>query len=111
MCTYCYVADEFFKSPQPPMVWPVLPPYVPAPTPPPAPGYIGWDLPRLKELHEVLEKIKRLEDALACPCEASKADYIKLLRDRIAELEQALAEEMIKREHDPSTCQACKASA
>lgn len=91
MCVYCATADDFFRGDKPP-VWPwpdgVVPPFVPVPNPAPQPGYEGWDIDNLKELLDILQKIKTLEDNLRiCPCTPSKADYLKLLRERIEKLE------------------------
>jgi hypothetical protein len=79
MCVYCVTGDEFFKDQRPP-VWPlpVVAPYVPIPEPLPAPEYTGWPIERLKDLLEVLLKIKKLEDDMnICPCVPAKADYLK----------------------------------
>lgn len=89
MCVYCATGDEFFKDQHPP-IWPwnpAPPPFVPLPSPLPEPGYQGWDVDKLKELLDVLERIKKLEDSLGCPCEASKADYLNLIKAKIAQIE------------------------
>lgn len=97
MCVYCMVGDEFFKDQNPP-VWPKpMAPFVPDPVTPPPHDYVGWDVEKLKELLAILQQIKTLEDALKCPCVPAKADYIKILKDRIQALEDGLA-----------ICPACK---
>jgi hypothetical protein len=86
MCVYCVVGDSWFRH-DPPFDpdyrrWPTIPrPIIPAPIEP-------WPLDKLKEYLDVLIKIKELEDRLGCPCEPNKADYIKIMKDRIAALEK-----------------------
>lgn len=46
-----------------------------------------WGLERLREYYDLLLKVKELEDKLGCPCEPNKADYLGMLRERIAKLE------------------------
>lgn len=90
MCVYCMVGDEFFGSPKPPIWWPEpaqIPVGVPIPAIPPPPDYTGWDLHQLRDLLDILESVKRLEDSLACPCTPAKADYISIVKKRIRELE------------------------
>ena len=88
MCTYCMVADHFFRHDPP---WPLHPPFpthplIPAPINP-AP-ITPWPHDRLVELQDMLRRIKDLEDKLGCPCEPNKADYLDLLRQRIETLEK-----------------------
>ena len=87
MCVYCYCGDSFWKYDPPfyPKPDPLLP--NPAIWPQPQP-YTPWSLEKLKEYLELLKQIKALEDQIGCPCEPSKADHIKILMDRIAELEK-----------------------
>lgn len=100
MCVYCVTGDEFFRDQHPP-VWPYPIPFqpnLPAPTLPPESNYTGWPIDKLKDLLDVLQKIKVLEDSMnKCPCVPAKADYIKLLKDRIQALEDGL-----------DICPACK---
>jgi hypothetical protein len=91
MCVYCVTGDEFFRDQRPPIwPWPAPPPYVPMPATPPPPDYHGWPIEQLKELLDVLERIKKLEDKMSCPCVASKADYLGILKKRIEELEKKI---------------------
>lgn len=94
MCVYCVTGDEFFRDFKPP-VWPHPQPYeplLPRPETAPEPDYQGWPLEKLKDLLDILERIKKLEDAMQkCPCEPAKADYIQILKDRIAVLEKKVA--------------------
>lgn len=87
MCTYCMIGDWTFKHDPPwkPDPWP---PQIPQPVVP-MPAY-DWSLEKLKEYYDLLKKVKELEDQLGCPCEPNKADYLKLIGDRIAELEKKL---------------------
>jgi hypothetical protein len=48
---------------------------------------VPWDLQKLLDYKKLLEDIKALEDQVGCPCEPNKADHIKILKDRITELE------------------------
>lgn len=87
MCVYCNTGDFFFKQTppwNPPWPSPLIPqPVVPLPVK-------EWDLAPLRELLDLLERIKALEDKLGCPCEPNKADYIKVLSNRITELEKRI---------------------
>lgn len=85
MCTYCMIGDHFFRYDPP---WQPAPPLVPQPIYP-LPHYEPWPVDRLKELHDLLDRVKKLEDALGCPCEPAKADYITLIAERITKLEEA----------------------
>lgn len=121
MCVYCNMGDHFFKYDPPwrPDSYPKWPDSVPTPiwpapvnpwhppaTPdfpypgtvpaspmpnPPLNPYQEWPLQRLKEIEEILKRIKALEDQLGCPCEPKEADYIGLFEKRIAYLEEQLA--------------------
>jgi len=79
--------DQFFRSPRPPWVpepWPVTVPREIIPQP-----YRPWPVDQVKELKELLERVKALEEkVMPCPCEPNKADYIQMCADRIAELER-----------------------
>lgn len=87
MCTYCMVADHFFRFNPP---WPVgpYPDYPQHPLIPAGPLQPPWPLDRLKEFQDLLQRVKELEDKLGCPCEPNKADYLGLLRERIDQLEK-----------------------
>lgn len=88
MCAYCMVGDHAFRYNPP---WPAdrdTFPQIPAPEAPFSPP---WDLLQLKDFHDILKRVKALEDALGCPCEPNKADYLKLFADRIAKLEKRAA--------------------
>jgi hypothetical protein len=87
MCVYCYIGDSWFRR-DPPFEpdwnkWPTIPRPITLPPHPP------WPVDKLKEYLEVLKQVKELEDKIGCPCEPNKADYIKVLQDRIDELEAA----------------------
>lgn len=86
MCVYCNMGDHTFRFDPPwkPEPWPQQ---IPQPLHPLAPTWQPWDLARLKEYHDLLKAVKDMEDRLGCPCEPNKADYLKLIADRIAELE------------------------
>ncbi len=95
MCTYCMIGDEFFRRSPP---WYPYDPIVPWPPtiPAPLPGtpINPWAIPQLKEFLDLLERVKRLEDALGgCPCEPNKADYIGLLKKRIEDLEKKVLDQ------------------
>lgn len=97
MCTYCMIGDWQFRRYPPfdPAPYPQIPqPLNPLPqwTPPWQP----WTIDQLKEFQDLLERVKRMEDALGCPCEPNKADYIGLLKERVEKLEKA--QEAAKRE-------------
>lgn len=89
MCAYCNMGDHFFRYD---------PPFYPNPWPPQIPQPLNpipqqpWDLQRLVDLQDLMRRVKALEDALGCPCEPNKADYLTLIADRIAELEKKVAE-------------------
>jgi len=86
MCVYCFIGDHTWKYNPPFPVSPFDYPTVPQPV---VPGPITpWPLEQLKEYLEVLKEVKALEDKLGCPCLPNKADYIKMLKDKIAELEK-----------------------
>lgn len=92
MCLYCMVGDHFFRHDPP---WPNRDPYpthplIPAPLNPLMPLQ-PWPMDRLKELEDLLRRVKELEDKLGCPCEPNKADYLALLRQRIEALEKHAA--------------------
>lgn len=97
MCTYCFCGDSMWRHdppwrPVPGNPWhPRIPePVVPTVNPP-------WDVNRLKEFQELLERIKKLEDQLDCDCvEPDKPNYIKLVKDRIFQLEQRVADKQNK---------------
>ena len=93
MCTYCMIGDWQFRHDPP--FYPAPSPLVPAPIIPPA-QIVPWGLERTKEFLDLLERVKRLEDAQGCPCEPNKADYIGILKQRIEELEKK--QEAAKRE-------------
>jgi hypothetical protein len=85
MCAYCNCGDQFSRWDPPEWDWhkrhPLIPlPVTPFPTQP-------WPVEKAREYLEILKQIKELEDKLGCPCEPNKADYIKLLHGKIAELE------------------------
>ncbi len=88
MCTYCYIADQFFKYDPP---WPVNPyePLIPQPANPHG-NHPPWTVEKLTAYLEMLKQVKALEDQIGCPCDPNKADYIKLFSDRIAELTAVL---------------------
>ncbi len=82
MCVYCNMGDWQFRY-DPPFEWDGNP-LIPKPINP----VIPWDLEKLKEYEKLLRSIKELEDQIGCPCEPNKADYLKLLADRITALEK-----------------------
>lgn len=94
MCVYCFCGDWAWKYDPP--YWPKPNPLVPEPVWPkepdkpvtPPPDWQPWKMDRLKEYLELLKQIKALEDQIGCPCEPNKADHIKILEERIAELEK-----------------------
>ena len=88
MCTYCMIGDFQFRhdppwrqNQYPPLIPQIPQPLNPLPSAP-------WGLGRLREFEDLLRRVKALEDALGCPCEPNKADYIGLMRERIEKLEQ-----------------------
>lgn len=88
MCVYCNMGDTWFRrdTPWTPDPWPQ---FVPQPANPAVP-VIPWDLDKLREYHDLLKRVKEMEDKLGCPCEPNKADYLKMFEDRIKELERKL---------------------
>lgn len=88
MCVYCNTGDFVFRH-DPPWKIPQDFPYVPQPLIP-QPAITEWGLTKLREYYELLRAIKELEEKMGCPCEPNKADYLKMFKDRIAELEKRL---------------------
>jgi len=93
MCVYCATGDWPWRHDPPwyPQPDPRLPP--PAIWPQPQP-YQPWDVAKLKEYLELLKQIKALEDQIGgCPCpeERDKPDHIKILQDRVDELQGKIA--------------------
>lgn len=86
MCLYCNMGDHTFRF-DPPWRDQQLPQYVPAPVTPMMPQWAPWGLDRLREYHELLKAVKEMEDKLGCPCEPNKADYLKMIKERIEALE------------------------
>ena len=86
MCTYCMVADSWWRHDRPWHLTPAHPayPFIPQPVGPRQPP---WSLEKLKEYLDVLKQIKELEDKVGCPCEPNKADYIALFESRIRAVE------------------------
>lgn len=92
MCVYCNLGDTWWKYDPP---WkrddlPYVPPSVPFPVQPLPQTWEPWSLEKLKEYHKLLKEVREMEDKLGCPCEPNKADYVKLLEERIKELEKRL---------------------
>ena len=89
MCVYCVIGDWQFRHNPPwkPTDYPVWPPSIPVPPAFPQP-FSPWPVEQVREYLELLEKVKALEDQLGCPCEPNKADYIGLLKKRVAALEK-----------------------
>lgn len=86
MCIYCFCGDHAFRYDPP---WQVEPnfPFIPRPiNPDPWPN--EWPVDRLRDYLELLERIKKLEDAMGCPCEPNKADYIGMFKEQIEKLEK-----------------------
>lgn len=100
MCVYCATGDEFFQSPRPPFIPNPWPPQIPAPII--VQPYQPWPLDRVKDLLDVLERLKALEDKLGCPCEPNKADYLTLLSERIAVLEAKVKEQTNDTDNPPT---------
>ena len=86
MCVYCNTGDTFFRH-DPPWKLPQDFPYVPQPVNPLLP-INPWPIEKLKAYHDLLKRIKELEDKLGCPCEPNKADYLGMFEERIRELEK-----------------------
>jgi len=80
------IGDWQFRH-NPPWVPEPWPQYVPQPLPHAFP-VVPWGHDRLAEFLDLLERVKRLEDQLGCPCEPNKADYIGMLKERIEKLEK-----------------------
>lgn len=79
------MGDSWFRHDPPFKISPLTYPTVPQPvTVGPHPA---WSLEKLKEYLALLKEVKELEDKLGCPCEPNKADYIKIIRERINALE------------------------
>lgn len=89
MCTYCMIGDWTFRHDPPFQIPPDFFPQVPQPLSP-AP-VVPWDLDKLRQYHDLLKRVKALEDALGCPCEPNKADYIGMFEKRIKALERKAA--------------------
>ncbi len=86
MCAYCFIGDHQFRY-DPPFIPTQPQPFIPAPLIPPS-DIKPWGLRRLIEFEDLLKRVKELEDRLGCPCEPNKADYLKLIRERIERLEE-----------------------
>jgi len=80
MCVYCNFGDWTFKY-NPPWNPPYPSPYIPLPINPSP--VIPWEYQKLKEYYDMLNNIKKLEDQLGCPCEPNKADYLKIISERL----------------------------
>lgn len=89
MCAYCMTGDFMFRH-NPPW-YPPTHPQIPQPVAPLPQSWQPWGLGQLKEFQDLLERVKRIEDALGCPCEPNKADYISLMKERIEKLEAQLS--------------------
>lgn len=94
MCVYCYAGDFTFKHDPP---WQPLPhnpwhPNIPMPLTRPIVNP-PWEIDRLKEFQELLERIKKLEAQVdGCECvEPDKPDYVQLVKDRIEQLEKKVS--------------------
>jgi hypothetical protein len=106
MCVYCFCGDWAFRHDPPwdPTYWPKKSPknpwvdypgvdypnpndLLPLPVSPKS-DIKPWDLDKLKEYLDLLQRIKNLEDQVGCPCEPNKADYLSLFKQRIEELEK-----------------------
>jgi hypothetical protein len=96
MCVYCAVGDFYNK-------WhPIEPAKLPEPVPLIVPTPVfplpieQQEIERLKGFLDILERVKKIEDQLGCPCDApedrGKPDYLKKLTDRIAALERRVNE-------------------
>lgn len=109
MCVYCALADHTFRfdppwqqNPYQPLTQPfgpLGPPFqqppwhqnIPPPAQPLPDTYKPWEHKRLKEFQEILERIEKIEKQLDCDCvEPEKPDYIKLIKDRLDQLEEKI---------------------
>jgi hypothetical protein len=95
MCAYCMIGDFQFRH-DPPFIPSQPVPYLPQPIAPLPQAWQPWGIAQLKEFQDLLLRVKALEDALGCPCEPNKADYIGMLKERIEALEKQ--QEAAKRE-------------
>jgi len=86
MCVYCMMGDWQFRH-DPPFVPSHPLPFVPAPVIPPS-EVKPWSLEKLQQYRDLLKEVKELEDKLGCPCVPNKADYLKILQDRIDQLRE-----------------------
>jgi tetrahydromethanopterin S-methyltransferase subunit G len=75
--------------------WPINPTPVPQPQPTIIQPVVIPDVQefeRLREIQEILKRVKELEDKLGCPCDdpaqRGKPEYIKKIQDRLDELEK-----------------------
>lgn len=87
MCVYCNMGDTWFRY-DPPFAVPVTIPnwhLIPKPLVPVNP----WPVEKLKEYLDILKQVHEMEQKIGCPCEPNKADYIKILQDRIDALRAA----------------------
>lgn len=89
MCAYCMIGDSFSRWDPPFADWQTKSPLIPAPIPQITP-ISPWPIEKLREYLNLLKEVKELEDKLGCPCEPNKADYIRLLEDRITDLKKQL---------------------
>lgn len=82
MCCYCAMGDWAFRH-DPPWDYKEHIPYIPMPLTPPSQPYKEWDMRKLQEYYDLLRKVKEMEDKLGCPCEPNKADYLKIISERL----------------------------
>ena len=85
MCVYCNMGDWTFRH-NPPWNPPYQSPLIPMPLNPLP--VIPWDYNKLHEYYEMMRQVKELEDKLGCPCDPNKADYLKILRERLDYLKE-----------------------
>ena len=85
MCAYCNMGDHTFRYDPPFETDPYRYPSIPRPR---TPLVTPWDLERLRDYHDLLKRVKELEEKLGCPSEPNKADYIGILEERIKALEE-----------------------
>ena len=109
MCIVSMIGDYTDKYPAWPVVLPAAP-YVPSPIFPAASDPVldfTAQIAQVRELLAIMREVTRLQEKAGCLCDPAhvrnKPDYIGRLVKRIAELEQALAEEMLKNEQDAPT--------